>query len=362
MTQQTTYLIVLPNFNGGGAERVALLIANELALRGKDVHLAVFSDIGPLRALASDLLHVHNLRKDRLRSAAPALVKLICDLRPRVVFSTLGYVNLVLLALKWFLPADVRLWIREANLPSLSLRQNKHHLLMRLSYSLLYPRADLLICSSNRMRDEFVEKFGIGPACIAVLPNPVSERSIRESASLTKCVPDGGTRFIAAGRLTAQKGFDRLLRYFAEMPDTDSRLVILGDGPLGEKLARLATELCVGDRVSFKGFVRNPWAYFANADAFVLPSRWEGMPNAALEALACGVPVIATPESGGISEVAEQAQSGAVTVVEAGPDFIAAMQRVTARRETGLRPSLLPPAYRVDSVIDRFEGWLDLEV
>lgn len=361
MIQQTSYFIVLPNFNGGGAERVALLIANELAQRGKEVHLAVFSDTGPLRFLASDLVYVHNLRKGRLRSAAPALIKLICELRPSVVFSTFGYVNLGLLALKQFLPADVRLWIREANLPSNSLRRNKHHLLMSLSYSLLYPRADLLICSSNRMRGEFVENFGIDPACIIVVPNPVDERSIRKSARLTACALGGKIRFIAAGRLTAQKGFDRLLRYFAEMPDTDFHLVILGDGPLGEELARLATQLGVGDRVSFEGFVCNPWAYFATADAFVLPSRWEGMPNAALEALACGVPVIATPESGGISEVAEQAQCGAVTVVEAGPNFIAAMRRVSARSKMGLRPSLLPPTYRVGSVVDRFEKLLDLE-
>ncbi|MGJ8868657.1 hypothetical protein, partial [Salmonella enterica] len=78
-------------------------------------------------------------------------------------------------------------------------------------------------------------------------------------------------------------------------------------------------------------------------------------------ALSGGVPVIATPESGGISEVAAQSEPCAVTVAEAGPDFVAAMRRVSTRQETGLRPSLLPPAYRVEAVIDRFEEWLDID-
>jgi glycosyltransferase involved in cell wall biosynthesis len=81
----------------------------------------------------------------------------------------------------------------------------------------------------------------------------------------------------------------------------------------------------------------------AAADALVMPSRFEGMPNAALEALALGTPVIATSEAGGIGEVA------GVTIAEAGTAFLDAMCRVV-HKPTGLSPSLLPERFRPASV------------
>ncbi len=75
----------------------------------------------------------------------------------------------------------------------------------------------------------------------------------------------------------------------------DAHLTILGDGPRNTKLHDMIISLGVEEKVNLAGFIKNPWAYYAGADTFLLSSRWEGMPNAALEALACGTPVIATP-------------------------------------------------------------------
>ena len=102
-----------------------------------------------------------------------------------------------------------------------------------------------------------------------------------------------------------------------------------------------------------------PWPHFAGADAFLLPSRWEGMPNAALEALACGTTVIATPEAGGIAEVAAEAAGGAVTVAAAGAPFEAAMAAVRASPPEGPRASLLPARFEVAAVAERLGALLD---
>ena len=109
----------------------------------------------------------------------------------------------------------------------------------------------------------------------------------------------------------------------------------------------------------FLGFYDNPWRWYAGADAFLLPSYWEGMPNVALEALACGVPVIATADSGGIREVKQQAPVGAITVVEDREGFIQAMTEVALQKNIKLRRSLLPSAYQLNSVLQKMEDLLN---
>ena len=86
----------------------------------------------------------------------------------------------------------------------------------------------------------------------------------------------------------------------------EAHLTILGDGADKLLLECRIASLNLGDRVELRGFDPNPWAYYAGADAFLLPSRWEGMPNAALEALACGTPVIAMSHAGAVRKSQRQ--------------------------------------------------------
>ena len=352
-------LAILPDFAGGGAERVTLTLANELIRRGICVEISVFRGTGKLKSVLDDTVRVHDLGKTRLREVMFRLLDLVWKTKPRIVFSTLGYINLALLLLKPILPYGTRLWIREANLPSISLPANKHTKIMEIGYACLYPRADLVICSSQRVREELINDFGVADFRIRILPNPVREQRIRESAEVQERALEDGVHFLASGRMTFQKGFDRLLDMFSKLNDPMSRLSILGEGPLASELMLQADSLGISDRVDFIGFRSVPWGYLSNADAFLLPSRWEGMSNAALEALACGIPVIATPESGGIAELAAETLPGAVTVVEAGRPFVEAMQNVAHRSKYKLPPSLLPPKYRLESVVDTFISWLN---
>lgn len=349
---------VLPDLSSGGAQRITINLMNGMVSRGRKVGVLIFN---------SDDLHIqlHDIdspvwtaRRSRLLTAILPLIGEIRRQRPRVVFSTLGYVNLGLLLLKPLLPASTKLWLREANLPSLSLQSNRFQSSFRAAYRVLYPFADRIICSSNLMRQEMEREFDIPASILSQLHNPVDVESVRAQAYPYSRIPGPGRRFVASGRLTNQKGFDRLLEMYASLREPGDRLVILGDGPLRYSLKQLAMNLGVAARVCFVGYVRNPWAFYAGADALLLPSRWEGVPNAALEALACGTPVIATPESGGMAEVAEVAAPGAVRVVAAGTSFVDAMRQVTARRIDKLSVSLLPSQYRLESVLDDFESWL----
>ena len=136
-------------------------------------------------------------------------------------------------------------------------------------------------------------------------------------------------------------------------------LTILGEGPLMMSLSNSISRHDLEKQVTLAGFSNNPWQWYAGADVFLLFSRWEGMPNAALESLACGTPVIATYDSGGIKEVAECTPNGAVTLVKNSNEFIKAMKGINHRDDALIQESFLPRKYEISSVISILERMLE---
>ncbi|MDA0702479.1 MAG: glycosyltransferase [Proteobacteria bacterium] len=354
-------VFVLPSFAGGGAERVVVTVAGALAQQGRDIHLIALSGAGPLASLAPAGLPVHVLERPRVRQALPTLIRTIRRLRPTVLVSTISQLNLAVAALRPVLPASMAVYLRETNTPSRNLANLPPFagLLMRSGYRMLYPKATGVVCNAGIVAQELELDFLVEPARIHRIDNPVDIAGLRTRAQPGRRTPGPGARFVAAGRLTRQKGFDRLVECFARH-SPDSHLTILGEGPDESALRRRIETLGLAKRISLAGFEPEPWREYAGADAFLLPSRWEGMPNAALEALACGTPVIATPEAGGISEVAEDAAPGAVTVAAWGEEFEAAMATVLAQPPSAEpRESLLPERFALESVIQCWAALLD---
>jgi len=354
-------LFILPNFSGGGAERVIINLLTGLHNDGYSVEIIVFDKIGPLSTLVPSNISVHNLKTKTLKKSIFPLIVKIWRLRPKIIFSTFGYINITLLFLKPIFPKALEIWVREANLPSISLKNNPFEKLMIFSYRILYKKSNKLICTSKRMRDEFIFDFKVPKEILDIIPNPVDTDKIRNSSLPVMRFDKGGVCYVASGRLTYQKGFDRLLKLFSLLSNKKSTLVILGDGQLKNELICIAKSLNIQSRVKFIGFCNNPWVWYAGADVFLLSSRWEGMPNSVLESLACGTRVVATYNSGGVLELKEKALPGAVMVSNNSEEFFQYMEISNIdNSDLMLKNVLLPKEYHFNSALSLFKNGLNL--
>ena len=172
----------------------------------------------------------------------------------------------------------------------------------------LLRQIDLVVVNSAGLADRFRAQLpALPPSNVRVIPNavdyvPAPPCSVR--AEIGAAGDD--VLLLAAGGLERRKGFDLLIRALAGLDDAGVRLLIAGSGPDEAALRRLAAEAGVADRVHFLGQRGDLPALMAAADAFVLSSRGDSMANAMLEAMAAGLPVLATRVPGTEQALAER--------------------------------------------------------
>lgn len=176
--------------------------------------------------------------------------------------------------------------------------------------------------------------WGLEAARVLVLPNPAPDVQPQDAA------PEPG-RFVFAGRLTRQKALETALAALVRLPE--ARLDVVGDGPDRQSLEARAREYGLDGRVRFLGPLPRDEVLrrVAGADAMVLPSDWENLPHAAVEALAVGTPVVATAV-GGVPEIVRDDENGLLVPPRSPEELAAALSRLLEDR--GLRDRLAAAA------------------
>jgi glycosyltransferase involved in cell wall biosynthesis len=303
---KTRVLFVIPSLAGGGAERFFCTLLKHLDRDRFELHLGLVTRGGVHEREVPDDVVVHHLDRRRVSAAAFDLVKLVRKVRPAVILSTLGHLNLTLLLVRPAFPAGTRLIVREAAIASSTIdAEVRFPELYKWVYRTLYPRADNVVCLSESMIDDFVEHFGLPRSKLVRIYNADEQRVRTAAAARESPFTTGGPNLVMAGRLHPQKGidvlFDALPHVLSRVPS--ARVTLLGEGPAEAELRSRAERLGLSSRVEFVGFQANPYPYLKHADLFLLPSRYEGFPNVLLEVLALGTPAIAADCSGALAEI-----------------------------------------------------------
>jgi glycosyltransferase involved in cell wall biosynthesis len=363
-TQDKKISIVLHDVRGGGAERMMLRIAKGICDRGRNVDLVLVKAQGEFLRDIPRAARLIDLNSPSVATAIPSLVRYFRKEAPAAILTALTHMNVAVVMARWLAGSKARLVVSERNQISQKAAAVRGWR-QKLVYSgvrFAYPFADAVTAVSRGVADDIVQFAGVKPQKIQVIYNPVFademvERS-REPLDHPWFAEGEPPVILAVGRLHHQKGFDVLLNAFgAVLAEEPCRLIILGEGGERDRLERQAHELGIASHVQFPGFVKNPYAYMSHSALFVLSSRWEGLPGALIEAMACGCAVVATDCPSGPAEIIENGAQGAIVPVEDCHALAVAMKKMlnTPRGRGMDRARCFSTASAVDAYLEVLE-------
>lgn len=363
-------LFFIHSLAGGGAERVMSHLLKNIDRSRFLPALVVMEKTGPYLSQIPDDVQIYDLEVvEENPLYFPRIVfglrKILRQFRPDILCSMLWYANLAAVLAARGIPS-VKTVISERISTSYEienetvirpLQQIKRMLIRRM-----YPSAAHIVTVSEGIAAELVERFGVRHDRVSCIHNPVDSEYIRQqSNSSSDPWPDSGIRLLAIGRLSHQKGFDLLIRAAASLSGRmNLQLVILGEGGERANLEKLVEDEGVSGSVILPGFAENPYLWMRYADIFILPSRAEGFPNVLLEAMACGLPVIAADCRTGPRELLVNGEVCPLIAVNDLDGLVAAIEEIVGNRQYALelrdRVVLRAQDFTIRSQIGQYES------
>lgn len=282
---------------------------------GHSVDLVLASATGPLLAEIPSGVRVIDFNT---ASPPTMFMKLIRYLRvepPQALLSPFEVTSVIALVAKKISGVSTRVVVRISVHLSLNKRTRWKKIVERLVVSMLYPWADGIVTVSRGVAKDLSTYARLPLNSPQVIYNPViSDDLIRLMDEPVEHPYFGNESYpviLGVGRLTEQKDFSTLIRAFSLVrKTTPARLIILGDGEDRQSLELLVDSLGLKDCVHLPGSMLNPFSFMQKASVFVLSSKWEGLPGALIQALACGCPVVSTDCLSGPSEILKGGEYG----------------------------------------------------
>jgi glycosyltransferase involved in cell wall biosynthesis len=334
-------LCVIYSIYGGGAEKQMLTLLKNLDRSKFEPVLAVVRRTGREELIVPADVPVHYLDAPRRFSSFFLVLshrKLIRQLRPDRVLSFLWSINLVTLAAVSGIKPRPRIIVSERTHLGPSIQRFSGARLRRLLVRILYPHADTIAAVSQDTAQNLIDEFNIPAEKIRTIQNGIAvneTRSLMDSPLNNTQVP--GPYILSIGNLNATKRHEFTITAFSHIAGQRPglRLLILGEGDERKRLERMVDRRGLEGRVLLAGYTSNPFPYLARAAAFVSASRFEGFPNAVLEAMACGTPVIAAATPG-TREIIDNNRTGLLFPAGNIGALILALNRVLDEPSFGL--------------------------
>ncbi|MDV6030157.1 MAG: glycosyltransferase [Phycisphaera sp. RhM] len=375
--QRKRVLLMVSSMRGGGSERQVLLLSQSLDRSRFEPHLYLTEAAGEfLDQVPSDVpIHSFDTCPDsggvyfpgrQLRRQTAFLRGVIRDHKIDVVYDRTFHMTLI--------AGKAAVGIRRVSTivspPHLALPlvEKRFVALKRRRLAEAYRRADVVVAVSRQAALSAEPYYGLATDSVVVVKNPVDLANLRKSAGTPPPRSHDQTVLVCVGRMTEEKGHADLIDALAiaksQWPATRSPWTarMIGDGPLRRELESRSRSLGLADQIQFVGSLAGAAAEINAADALVLPSRFEGMPNVVLEAMALGTPVIAT-RAGGTIELQQDAPTAfwaepndPSSLAQAILQFTANPQQAERQRLAAQR--LVESDHHADAITKRIEDLL----
>ena len=307
-------VLLAPSLDVGGAERQLISLANGLARRGHDVHVALFRKQGPLLNDLSEHVATHDLKKKGRSDFFGFMLRLrqlVRDIGPDVVYSFLGVPNLATILLKMTGTRTPMVWSVRASDVDLS----QYGRLSRICCGLearLSRFADHIVVNSDAGRAYSIGQ-GFSPKVMSVVFNGVDTerfRPDRERGLELRREWTTGLEQVLIGlvaRLDPMKDHRTFLHAAKQASQENShlRFVCVGEGPLGGQLKALSGQLGLSGNLVWAGARSDMPSVYNALDMLCLSSITEGFPNVLGEAMSCGVPCVTTDVGDAAHEVGD---------------------------------------------------------
>jgi glycosyltransferase involved in cell wall biosynthesis len=318
-------LFVIYSIHGGGAERQMLNLLHSIDRTAFQPMLAVFACHSIEEQLLPPDVPFYYLKTTKRPASLFHIVnlkKLIEQVQPDRIVSFMWSVNAIAVIAARISRHKTSVIISERTFLSLSIYRYAFPWLRKQLLCRVYPQAQKVISVSNAVADDLINRFNVPREKSIVIYNGVAISSVMEQGD---CLVDMTLKkpfIIGVGGLNKTKNFPLLIAAFIKVKEyvPELQLLILGAGSEMQSLRKMIASFHAENDIFLPGAVKNPYAYMAKAELFVLSSDYEGLPNVVLEAMVCKVPVIATDCSSGIREILQHEVTGMLTPVNAvGP-------------------------------------------
>ena len=360
--------LILPDLIAGGAQRIVLNLAKGFIENNYQVDLLLLTNKGNFFGKIPVKVKLLRLRNNldlsyfiSLPLSGFKFIRYLHKNSPDILISSLTGTNLFILALRKLSGIKIPLIVIEH-----SVLKNVKCKIIKLMIKRIYPLADKIVCVSEGIQSDLLS-LGIEKNKLVTINNPIDiEYVLRQS--ILDCphpwIQNKTTPVVlAVGRLVEAKGFDVLLQAFSQvLKNTSSRLIILGEGPLRERLVDLSKRLEISQHIDFVGYVDNPYSYIKQSDVFVLSSKWEGFVGVLLEAMALGTSVVATNCWASPSEILKNGQIG--KLVPANDPSLLAEAIISTLLNPQNRVELMTRAseFKIENIVKKYVDLINLNI